>query len=557
MRDRPMSSLSSQSDQRPGQQEEVPILIVGGSLVGLSTAMFLSWHGVPSLTVERHDGTAIYPRAGHFHLRTIELFRSVGIESAVRRASEEQFPPDGGISAVESLAGNEIVHYITNLNEDVAEFSPTVRLFMTQQSLEPIIRDRAVTLGATLRYSTELTSFDQDATGVTAVTKERNTGAERLIRTKYLVAADGNRSPIREHLGIAMHGHGHLTNSVTIYFQANCEPLLRGRNLGVIYVFNPTLRGFFRLENRGKSGFLVVNTVGDTSLPQAANVSEGITEDRCIELVRSAIGIPDIPVQIQDVAPWSAVADAAVRFQDGRVFLVGDAAHVMPPNGGFGGNTGVQDAHNLAWKLAMVLRGTAGDGLLSTYNTERQPVGALAVEQAYLRYVLRSAPYLATKEMPSRIVDEFTMEIGYRYNSTATALERGDSGALFEHPRHSKARPGSRAPHLVLQRATTQLSTLDLFGKSFVMLAGPDGCTWCEAWREAAKMIGIEAEAYLVDETADPEHRFPNLYGVSTQGAVIVRPDGFVGWRAKTADGASARRLSSVLASLLCLDARS
>ena len=545
--------MNPRGHQPPGQ-EEVPVLIVGGSLVGLSTAMFLAWHGIPSLTIERHDGTAIHPRAGHFHLRTIELLRSVGMESAVRRASEEQFPPDGGISAVESLAGKEFATYIANLNEGVTEFSPTVRLFMTQQSLEPIIRDRALELGATLRNSTELASFDQDAAGVTALIKDRKTGAEKQVRAKYLVAADGNRSPIRERLGIAMRGHGLLSNSVTIYFRAHCEPLLRGRNLGVIYVFNSVLRGFFRFENRGNSGFLVVNTLGDTSLPGATNISEGITEDRCIEFVRAAIGIPDIAVEIQDVAPWSAVADAAVRFQEGRVFLAGDAAHVMPPNGGFGGNTGVQDAHNLAWKLAMVLRVTAGAALLSTYDTERQPVGALAVEQAYLRYVLRTAPYLATKEMPNQIVDEFSMEIGYRYNSPAIALEPGRDNALYEHPRHSQGRPGSRAPHFFVERDGARLSTLDLFGKNFVLLAGPDGRAWCDAFREVGRLLRVEVDTYLLDKIADPEHRFVDAYGISPGGAVIIRPDGFVGWRVKTADGVSETHLRSVLASLLCRD---
>lgn len=469
--------MNSRGDQRP-EQEEIPILIVGGSLVGLSTAMFLGWHGIPSLVVERHDGTAIHPRAGHFHLRTIELFRSVGIENAVLRASELQFPPDGGISAVESLAGKEIANYIVNLNEGVVKFSPTVRLFMTQQSLEPIIRARAEELGATLRYSAELISFDQDVDGVAAVIKYRNTGEEKRLRAKYLVAADGNRSPVRERLGIAMRGHGHLSNSVTIYFRAHCAPLLRGRNLGVIYVFNSVLRGFFRLENNGNSGFLAVNTVGDVSLPQATKVSEGITEERCIELVRAAIGVPDIAVQIQDVAPWSAVADAAIRFQDGRIFLVGDAAHVMPPNGGFGGNTGVQDAHNLAWKLAMVLKNVAGEALLSTYDTERRPIGELAVEQAYLRYVLRTAPYLATPGMQQQVVDELSMEIGYRYKSLAISSEPGDAGELYTNPRHSQPRPGDRAPHLILHRAGTRISTLDLLGKNFVMLAGPDGSLW-------------------------------------------------------------------------------
>ena len=543
--------MSSRSNQRP-EQEQIPVLIVGGSLVGLSTAMFLGRHGIACLVVERHDGTAIHPRAGHFHLRTIELFRSAGIENAVRRASENQFPPDGGISAVESLAGKEIAHYIANLNEGVAKFSPTVRLFMTQQSLEPIIRARAEELGATLRYSTELISFEQDADGVTAVTKDRSTGAQRRVRAKYLVAADGNRSPVRERLGIAMRGHGQLSNSVTIYFRANCEPLLRGRNLGVIYVFNSVLRGFIRLENKGNSGFLAINTVGDVSLPQATNVSEGITEERCIELVRAAIGVPDIAVQIQDVAPWSAVADAAERFQDGLVFLAGDAAHVMPPNGGFGGNTGVQDAHNLAWKLALVLKGVAGAALLSTYDAERRSIGALAVEQAYLRYVLRTAPHLATPGMQEQVVDELSMEIGYRYNSRAILADPGDNGELYDNPRLGQTRPGDRAPHLILQRGGTQISTLDLFGKNFVLLAGPEGSAWCEAARDSAQLSGIDT--FLVDSSADPEGRFAEAYGISRSGAVLVRPDGFIGWRGKTDDGASWERVTDALASLLCLE---
>ena len=226
---------------------ETDVLIVGGSLVGLSAATFLAWHGVPTLSVERHDGTAIHPRAGHFHLRTLEVLRSVGLEARVRAASEEQFDPDGGINAVESLAGKEIATYIANLNEGVAAISPSTRLFMTQQSLEPLIRTRAEELGAKLRYATELVSFEQDSSGVTGHIRNVGTGETDTVRAKYMIAADGNRSPIRERLGIRTRGPGHLADCVTIYFHADCGAALRGRNLGVIYVFNSDLRGFFRL----------------------------------------------------------------------------------------------------------------------------------------------------------------------------------------------------------------------------------------------------------------------------------------------------------------------
>ena len=130
----------------------------------------------------------------------------------------------------------------------------------------------------------------------------------------------------------------------------------------------------------------------------------------------AAIGVPDIPVVIENIATWRAEANCADRFTDGRVFLAGDAVHVVPPNGGYGGNTGVQDAHNLAWKLALTLAGVAGPGLLDTYDAERRPVGELTVEQAFTRYVTRVAPYLGT-ENTQPIVDDFSMEIGYRYDS--------------------------------------------------------------------------------------------------------------------------------------------
>src|SRR5690242_1213481 len=179
----------------PGTDERVSVLIVGGSLVGLSTALFLRLHGVDCLSVERHAGTAIHPRAGHFQLRTVEILRSLGLEDEVRRRSEELYVPDGGINNVESLAGREIASYFDNLNAGVAEFSPTVRLFIDQNALEPIIRARAEELGARLRYGSELVSFEQDGDGVTGTVRDLASGEETAVRARYLVAADGNRSP--------------------------------------------------------------------------------------------------------------------------------------------------------------------------------------------------------------------------------------------------------------------------------------------------------------------------------------------------------------------------
>jgi 2-polyprenyl-6-methoxyphenol hydroxylase-like FAD-dependent oxidoreductase len=537
---------------------ESDVLIVGGSLVGLSAASFLAWHGVPSFSVERHHGTAIHPRAGHFHLRTLEVLRSIGLEGRVRAASEEQFDPDGGINAVESLAGREIATYIANLNEGVAAISPSSRLFMTQQSLEPLIRARAEELGATLRYATELVSFAQDADGVTGHIRNVVTGEMDTVRAKYMIAADGNRSPIRERLGIGTRGPGHLADCVTIYFHADCGAALRGRNLGVIYVFNSDLRGFFRLVRTGDSGFLAVMTLGDMSRPDALKVAQDINEARCVAFVHSATGMPTAKVEIEDIASWRAVAEVADQFQRNRVFLVGDAAHVMPPMGGFGGNTGVQDAHNLAWKIALVLKGLAGAELLDTYDAERRPIGELAMQQAYTRYVLRVVPERGQKGMQP-IVDDLSMEIGYRYHSSAIASEAGTGTALYEKPSRSRGMPGTRAPHVVLQRAGTPLSSLDLFGRNFCVLAASAGGIWCDTARAAAAELGIPVDAYRIgrgEEVSDPEGRFADAYGLSASGAAVVRPDGFVAWRAKDASGASKAAMRAVMSPLLCRRAR-
>jgi hypothetical protein len=341
--------------------------------------------------------------------------------------------------------------------------------------------------------------------------------------------------------------------------------LLRDRNQGVHYVTNPLLRGFFRLNRSGNEGFLAVNLIGVTARPEIvaaypgapwANVAEGITEQRALELLRAAIGIPGIPVVIEDIATWHAIAEGADTYQSGRVFLAGDAAHVVPPNGGYGGNTGIQDAHNLAWKLALVLAGTAGPALLQTYDAERRAIGDLTVEQAYTRYVTRVAPYLGTQDVQP-IVDDFSMEIGYCYNSAAIIPGPSGGSPLHEHPATSHGRPGSRAPHVVLDREGTRLSTLDLFGKSFVLLAGSAstvGTDWCTAAIAAARELGVELVAYQVggDELRDADGQFLIAYGILSSGAVLVRPDGFVGWRAVDATGASPSALAEVLRTVLC-----
>jgi hypothetical protein len=334
---------------------------------------------------------------------------------------------------------------------------------------------------------------------------------------------------------------------VTIYFRADVNGLLRGRNLSVIYVNHPQLRGFFRIEKPFTSGFLAVNAVGDPANP-ITDVATGLTEERCLEWVRLALGA-DIPVTIDNVMPWNAEANWAERYQRGRVFIAGDAAHAMPPNGGFGGNTGIQDAHNLAWKLAMVLRKEAGPELLDTYDPERRPVGTFTTEQAYSRYVTRTAPYLGTDGIQP-VAPDLNVELGYRYDSHAIAHD-GDPGPLHENPRESRGRAGTRAPHAWVTRDGRRLSTIDLFGFGrFVIFTGPRAQSWVKAVvavGEAGRMPLRDVDVYGLDTPGfeDPEGSVAEAYGLSND-VVLIRPDGFVAWRSKTPTGSPSAIVGAV-----------
>ncbi|MGH6982563.1 MAG: FAD-dependent monooxygenase, partial [Stellaceae bacterium] len=257
------------------------------------------------------------------------------------------------------------------------------------------------------------------------------------------------------------------------------------------------------------------------------------------------VGVPDIPVTIVGVSRWRSVSDVARHYQVGRAFIAGDAAHVMPPNGGFGGNTGIHDGHNLAWKLAYILQGKAGAGLATTYEQERRPVGKFTVEQAYSRYVTRSAQYLGAKDYEP-VAHDFDIEIGYLYKSPAILSEPGQD-KLHEMPHESQGRPGSRAAHLWVQRNGQRVSTQDLIGTNFALLAAPDG----GAWAEAAKKVGGIDGFVVGRDVKDPERKFAEVFGLSSGGASLVRPDGFVAWRSTGAADNPGAILSAAMKALL------
>jgi putative polyketide hydroxylase len=537
--------MSNTREKKSGYDETIPVLIAGGSLVGLSTSLFLAWYGIPCIVLEPHAGTSPHPRAFNFNMRTMELFRTVGAEEAIRQVQSPALQ-NSGILKAESLAGKEL-GWVTQ-DTTSSNISPVHGSIIGQDMLEPILRAHAEQLGADIRFNTKLVSFEQDATGVSALIRDRTARAQRTIRARYLVAADGHRSAIRERLGIEVRGPGTLGHQISILFSADLQSPLRRRNLAVCFVNNVAARqGMCLVFARSGQGFALFAPY----YPDKGEQEEDFCGEHGIALVREAIGVPDLPVEITSVRPWEVAAWVAERFQQGNVFLVGNAAHVSPPAGAFGANAGIADAYNLAWKLAFTLRGEAGPDLLSTYSAERLPVDRLMVEQSCAMFT-RLSP-LSADNPAAASVDYDAIAFGYRYN-TAIVSDCLQEHVCYEDPHHPLGHPGSHAPHVILERNGKRLSTLDLFGRHFVLLTGCDGSAWQDAARHMEQQLGLVVAAYRIGSTGDfrdPEDRFLASYGVKCNGAVLVRPDGFVGWRAQDTDQYPAQTLERVLRLLL------
>ncbi|HEU4511646.1 MAG TPA: FAD-dependent monooxygenase [Nocardioidaceae bacterium] len=532
-------------------ERHVPVLVVGGSLVGLTTSVLLADQGVPHLVVESHAGTAIHPRAASFHQGTMEVFRSVGLQEQVEEAAAREFVQNGAIIAVESLGGKELQYFYHSFNDGVEGLSPTDRLFITQVGLEPVLRRRAADLGAEHLFGTDLVSFEQQDDHVVSVLRPRAGGPEQRVTSDFLVAADGSHSSVRERLGVRMGGRGSFADCVTIYFKSDVRGLLGDRNLSVVYVNHPELLGFFRFSITGDSGFLAVFATQDADGGRNTRVGEDMSTERCVDLVRTALGCaPDHPVDIETVQRWQASAATAESFRSGRVFLAGDSAHVMPPTGGFGGNTGVADAYNLAWKLAFVGRGLAGPGLLDTYDVERRPMAELTVEQAYTRYVLRVDPSLPRDNL-AQPLDDASIELGAVYDSSAV-VGSARGRASLDDPREHTWTVGARAPHFPLPDDRTR-STIDLPHGSFALLLGEHEDAWADAVAEVEQRLGVPVPVHTVDLSGP--HASSETPGRSGwTGAALLRPDGIVAWKPSAPVHESAPLLQATVARLLGVD---
>ncbi|MFI1561738.1 FAD-dependent oxidoreductase [Streptomyces sp. NPDC020490] len=550
--------MNARAERADGADQRVPVLIVGGSLVGLSTSLFLGRLGVRHTLVERHAGTSIHPRGRGNNVRTMELYRVAGVEPAIHAAAVT-LADNHGILQTPALVGEagEWLFREIDPGGGLARFSPTSWCLCSQNDLEPVLLDHAAELGGDLRYSTELMSFDADSAGVTAVVKSRRTGEHTTIRADYLVAADGPRSPVREQLGIGHSGPGDLFHNVSVTFRSRrLAEVVGDRRFIVCYLTRPDADGaLLPVDNRENWVFHA------PWHPEHGETLEEFTDERCAGHIRRAVGDPDLDVEITGRAPWHAAQRVARSYRTGRVFLAGDSAHEMSPTGAFGSNTGIQDAHNLAWKLAAVLDGWAGEGLLDSYDAERRPVAEATSARAAARSAEHSHPGFApppgTGGGPQRGL--LNVALGYRYPRGAVV---GADPATPVVPERLEltGEPGSRAPHLWMAHRGRRISTLDLYERSLVLLSDadvPNG--WHEAALRLAGRLSVPLASYQVGTGPDAElvpedgAGWTERHGTAAGGAVLVRPDGFVAWRSAGPAADAEAALREVLTTLLAL----
>ncbi|WP_167020456.1 FAD-dependent oxidoreductase [Chitinophaga sp. Cy-1792] len=527
----------------------VPVLIAGGGITGLTAALFLLQQGIRPLLAERHPGTSIHPRARGFDIRTMELFRELGLSEAIREAGKA-LGPAWGILRAETLAaamapvkpreGGKIT-YPSQLKglEHLAAMSPETGARCTQDLAEPVLRAAAEERGADLRFSTEMTGFSQDHHGITATLKNRETGEITTITADYLIAADGANSPVRKQLNLPLTGPGVLAHFLNIYFEADMADLVRDREFSICIIDKPEILGFVSSINNSNRWVYQLRYH-----PSAGEQPADYPEARLLGILHSALGIPDLPVKILNVLPWEMTARVTDTMQSGRIFLIGDAAHIMTPYGGKGANTGIQDAQNIAWKMAAVLKGHAAPSLLNTFSTERQPIGlanslrsaTLADAQGMLKEeeIFRRQPATQYQHWPSDHQEkpselEATRHLrtllgipDYQYpvNITSITPELPASKVFY-------GIPGTRLPHLWMDE-THATSVLDVVGGEFTLFVNGDTTPWKAAL--AKHSIPVQ----LIPLTGNILKQWEDNTGCLPGEALLVRPDGFVAWRGTT-----------------------
>ncbi len=517
--------------------KRVPVLIAGAGPVGLALAIELAYRGIHCLVVEQTDGSVEFPTTNLANTRTCEHLRRWGIADQMRYKSGYPTDYPRNYLFVTRMNGYEIARFDHPPNGDLAArspYSPEGRLWISKPYFDPVLHKHAAKLPTVgIRYSTSFESFEQNANEVTAKIVDTATGREEIVEAEYLVGCDGGRSNIRRALGIQYQGVFSQGMNVAVLFRS---PLLEHIKHG------PAVQ--YQIINSQINGAIAAVDGKELWRLNVRNV----TEDQLATLdaprkIRHALG-ENIPFELLAVRPWTGHCVVADRYQERRVFLAGDAAHLNWPAGGFGMNTGVGDAVDLGWKLAAVLRGWGGAHLLDSYTAERKPIAMINVNEAAemrasfdnqtpfsiqieddseegkeLRGKARAA-ILRTRAKEFQN-DSAGIELGYRYENSPICVADGTPAPPLDHGLYvASTWPGVRAPHAWLKDGR---STLDLFGKSYVLLNLSSRAADTNGFTQAANRIGVPLQTIRMDEQ--------DVREVYERNFVLVRPDGHVAWR--------------------------
>ncbi|KAJ6064374.1 hypothetical protein N7499_013054 [Penicillium canescens] len=501
-----------------------PVIVVGASLVGLSAALCLASHQVPTIVLEKHAGISAHPRAIGFTARTMEIYRSLGIEN------KDPAPDNFELKRlrIESLTGKWFEQtswsdtekkrdakevpapkHQQNLSPPKKEYSASRGTALPQDKLEPILEALALELGTDIRREHTVLKVEQDQHGVMATVQDSQ-GKTHQIQGSYLIAADGNRSTIREHLKIPRQGRGFMQNLHSVLFHAPLEQYSKG--IVQFDIDQPTLKAFLVSYSDGRWALMFRDDIerDDTDLLSA---------------IHQAVGDSSIPVDIITTGRWELTALVADTFQSGRVFLAGDAAHTLPPNrGGYGANTGIHDVHNLAWKLAAVLGGRSSSGLLDTYDLERRPVALLRHDQIFVRADYKV--HLDAKAAVGEKIDDDAMEFGQIYLSNGFVGVDGDLPRARK-PDEWAGQPGTHLPHFWVERGGKRVSILDVIGqKSWTLISAS------EEWETVLLGVNERSRNTIRSVRVDDQLKgFQQAFSVCENGAALIRPDGYIAWR--------------------------